>query len=102
MELGLRVERTKRLNPTAGKDALSVLKMGSRNQTGPIVICTHGEVIHDLQEALSKGAGAHELFGKDKPRDKGSVWVLNRKAGRIVSAEYFPPLSKPAGKSVDG
>jgi len=97
-EMGLRVERTKRLSPSAGKDALSMLKMGSRNQSGAIVLCTHGEVIHDLQEAL--GNGGHELFGKDPPRDKGSVWILHREAGRIVSAQYFPPLSTRAGESV--
>jgi phosphohistidine phosphatase SixA len=96
-ELGLRIERTKRLNPSAGKEALSVLKLGSRKQNGAIILCTHGEVIHDLQEALSKDQ--HELFGKERLRDKGSVWILNRERGHIVSARYFPPLSKYADEA---
>jgi hypothetical protein len=95
-ELGLRIERTVRLIPSAGKDAVSVLRMGSRYQSRVVVLCTHGEVIHDLQEFLSKGEN-ELLFGKNRPRDKGSVWMLNRRAGRITSAQYFPLFTRYAG-----
>jgi 8-oxo-dGTP diphosphatase len=93
-ELGLRIEGTKRLIPSAGRAASTYLQRVSRKDNGALVICTHGEVIHALQEELSKSVP--ELFGEDVPREKGSVWVLEREDGHIVKSEYLPP-PRPIG-----
>jgi 8-oxo-(d)GTP phosphatase len=88
--LGLHVEHTKRLIPAAGKSAESYLRRVSTKETGAIVLCTHGEVIHALQQELSKRHP--ELFGDDPPREKGSLWVLNRVNGEFVKSEYIAPI----------
>jgi phosphohistidine phosphatase SixA len=86
--LGLRIERTKRLVPSAGDSAESFLRRVSRTETGAIVLCTHGEVISHLQETLR--GNAPELFGESAPNEKGSVWVLDRVGDRIVNSTYLP------------
>ena len=53
----------------------------------PIAICSHGDVIGELIEALDE---------RDVPRDddrmaKGSTWVLTRRGRNIVDAHYVPP-----------
>lgn len=87
--LGLHIERTKRLVPSAGGSAESYLRRVSRNKVGPVVLCTHREVIRHLQRELPKSN--RELFGEDGRREKGSVWVLDRERGHIVRSEYLPP-----------
>jgi 8-oxo-dGTP diphosphatase len=52
----------------------------------PIAICSHGDVIGELLEALDE---------RDVPRDddrmaKGSTWVLTRRGRAIVDARYVP------------
>lgn len=54
-----------------------------------MVVCTHGEVIHQLQASLGKQAPHN--FNADAPREKASVWVLERSSGRFVSARYILP-----------
>ena len=88
--LGLHIECTKRLVPCAGKSAESYVRRVSKNDSGAIVLCTHGEVVHALQEALSDRDP--ELFGDDPPREKGSLWVLNRVNGKFVKSEYVAPI----------
>ena len=87
--LGMHVERTNRLVPSAGRSAATYFRRVSRNVDGAVVLCTHGEVIRALQEELPKTFA--ELFGDDAPREKGSVWALNRVDGQIVSSAYLAP-----------
>jgi broad specificity phosphatase PhoE len=89
--LGLRIERTKRLIPSAaGKSAESFIRRVSRKEPDAVVVlCTHGEVIADLQEDLP--TSFPELFRDDDRREKGSVWILDRVEGHIVSSTYLPP-----------
>jgi 8-oxo-dGTP diphosphatase len=52
----------------------------------PIAICSHGDVIGELIDALDR---------RDVPRDddrlaKGSTWVLTRRGRDIVDAHYVP------------
>jgi 8-oxo-(d)GTP phosphatase len=87
--LGLDVETSTSLTPDAGtaarKLALGVATQGS----GAVVVCTHGEVIHDLQSRLGKLAPPN--FNAHAPREKASIWVLERTSGRFVSARYILP-----------
>jgi 8-oxo-dGTP diphosphatase len=53
----------------------------------PIVICSHGDVVGSLIDALDD---------RGVPRDddrlaKGSTWVLTRAATGVVGAHYVPP-----------
>jgi 8-oxo-dGTP diphosphatase len=88
--LGVRIERSKRLVPSAGTSAeLFVRRVSRKDNDAVVVLCTHGEVIADFQEHLSKSSP--ELFGDDRRREKGSVWILDRVEGRIVRSTYLPP-----------
>jgi 8-oxo-dGTP diphosphatase len=55
---------------------------------GEVVVCGHGREIELLVD-LAQARGAQI----QTPRGiaKGSVWVLEREAGRLVSARYLPP-----------
>lgn len=90
--LGLPIEQTERLIPSASESAESFAREASPDATRACVICTHGEVIHDLQRSLRRQTPP--LFVRDQRREKGSVWVLDRVAGRFVSAEYIAPPTR--------
>jgi broad specificity phosphatase PhoE len=44
--------------------------------SGPVVLCTHGDVIE-------------ALLGRES--EKGSTWALEGRDGRLTPVEYFPP-----------
>jgi broad specificity phosphatase PhoE len=89
--LGLRIGRSKRLVPSDTGGAEALMRRVGRGESGAVVVCTHGEVIHDLQRSLRKDFPT--LFGESQPREKGSVWVLDRTGSKFVSSEYIaPPL----------
>jgi phosphohistidine phosphatase SixA len=85
--LHLAIEETTLLAPDA-TDVAALLDYLTR-APAPLVACTHGEVIEAVQEQLAS-VGAVS-FGDDRPRDKGSVWVLHAARRRIIRAEYLPP-----------
>jgi 8-oxo-(d)GTP phosphatase len=87
--LSIDVESSSALVPDAGSAATSfVLDLGAQ-EPGAVVVCTHGEVIHDLQSSL--GGTDLPSFGPESPREKASVWVLDDHDGHFVSATYLPP-----------
>ena len=87
--LQIHVEQSTSLIPDAGSAATS-LALGVTAQTaGPVVLCTHGEVIRDMQVILAQACMGS--FRPDGPREKASVWVLDRVDGQFVSASYLPP-----------
>ena len=47
---------------------------------GPVVLCTHGDVVE-------------ALVGEGEPKKKGSTWFLVRRNGRVEPARYWPPLA---------
>jgi phosphohistidine phosphatase SixA len=87
--VGIDVESSASLVPDAGSDATSFLLGVTTAGSWAVVVCTHGEVIHELQERLG-GAGLPS-FGPESPREKASVWVLDHRDGEFVSAVYLPP-----------
>jgi broad specificity phosphatase PhoE len=91
--LGLPIEYSKRLVPSARGSAESLVRRVSGGDAQSVVICTHGEVIHDLQGLLGRDTRA--LFGRGRPRGKGSVWVLERQGRRFTGAHYLVPLRWP-------
>ncbi|HEX3794156.1 MAG TPA: phosphoglycerate mutase family protein [Acidimicrobiales bacterium] len=87
--LGFRIERSKQLVPDATAAAESLVRRVGKKEAGPIVLCTHGEVIRDFQLRLHKTQP--DLFGRAPLREKGSVWVLERVGQKFVSARYLAP-----------
>jgi 8-oxo-dGTP diphosphatase len=86
--LGLAVEETDELAEGARADEVVALaRRVVRHATA--VLCTHGDVIPTLLDAL---AGADGLRLPDRyPCAKGSTWRLEADgSGRFVAAEYVP------------
>jgi broad specificity phosphatase PhoE len=88
--LGLSIEQSKRLIPSASGAAESLARRTTGPDEQPVVLCTHGEVIHHLQVLL--GRDTRPLFGRGRPRGKGSVWILERQGRRFSGARYIGPL----------
>jgi 8-oxo-(d)GTP phosphatase len=88
--LGIPIERTSRLVPQAGQAATVLARNVSIDGPGAVVLCTHGEVIHEMQAQLTHD-GIPD-FGPASPREKGSVWELERAGRRFSGARYIPPL----------
>jgi broad specificity phosphatase PhoE len=87
--LDIPIERSPSLLPEAGVAAVQLARGTSIDGPEPVVLCTHGEVIHDMQAHLEdKGLRG---FGPTSLREKGSVWVLERTDGRFTGARYLPP-----------
>jgi phosphohistidine phosphatase SixA len=87
--LGLLVERTPSLVPEAGAAATVLAREVTAAGSGVVVLCTHGETIHEMQ-ALLAGEGP-PAFGPTALREKASVWVLERQDGLFVDARHIPP-----------
>jgi 8-oxo-dGTP diphosphatase len=47
---------------------------------GPVVLCTHGDVVE-------------ALVGEGEPKKKGSTWLLAREEAGIRPVRYWPPLA---------
>ena len=88
--LGVPIENSKRLVPSASGSAESRARRVTDPDEQPVVLCTHGEVIHHLQVLL--GRDTRPLFGRGRPRGKGSVWVLERQGRHFTGARYIAPL----------
>jgi 8-oxo-(d)GTP phosphatase len=87
--LGLPIEHSQSLVPEASTAAILLACNVTVDAPGTVVLCTHGEVIHDMQAQL-----AHDGlpgFSPASSREKGSVWVLNRIDGRFTGARYLAP-----------
>jgi phosphohistidine phosphatase SixA len=86
---GIVIERSPKLVPEAGAAATLLARSVSIDGPGAVVLCTHGEVIHDMQAQLAHNGPPD--FGPASLREKGSVWVLERADGRFREASYLPP-----------
>jgi phosphohistidine phosphatase SixA len=84
--LGCEIEEDKRLfEGSSGSDALELVR---DLEGGAVAICSHGDVVPDLLDALRLGDVKHKghvLFAK------ASVWALKLDGSRIVKARYTPP-----------
>ena len=63
-----------------GESAEAALGLIERLGPGPVVLCTHG----DVMEAL---------VGEGAPKKKGATWLLTRDGGAIRQVRYWPPLA---------
>ena len=85
--LGLDVEIEERL--TEGSEWTHALQLAEQ-ATSPIVLCSHGDVIGDLMNHLSRRGVPLD----DDRIEKGSTWVLQVEGGEVVKARYLPPPTK--------
>jgi 8-oxo-dGTP diphosphatase len=82
--LGLAVEPDQGL--AEGGDwayALELVEQAER----PIALCSHGDVIGDLMNHLSRRGVPLD----DDRIEKGSTWLLRVEDGEVVKARYLPP-----------
>jgi 8-oxo-dGTP diphosphatase len=87
-ELGLPVEADARL--AEGTGARGVLALAAEVADAPAVLCSHGDVIPDLLDALvQSGLKLHD----DLRWQKASTWVFSRDGGRLAKGRYLPPPS---------
>ena len=84
--LDLEVEADDRL--AEGQGAWGALEIADEVRDAPAVLCSHGDVIPDLLDALVRDG----LKLRDELRwQKASTWVLTRDGGRLTKARYVPP-----------
>jgi 8-oxo-dGTP diphosphatase len=76
--LGVPVEHDQAL--AEGASAPDVLALLDRLGPGPLVLCTHG----DVMEAL---------VGAEAPKKKGAIWLLAREDRVLRQVRYWPPLA---------
>jgi broad specificity phosphatase PhoE len=85
-KLSLVVEPDERL--AEGQSVLAPLSLADELRDEPAVVCSHGDVIPDLLEALVRRG----LKLKDPARwQKGSTWVLTRDGDGFSKGRYLPP-----------
>ena len=63
-----------------GASAAQALDLLGRIGPGPVVLCTHVDVVE-------------ALLGDDAPKEKASTWLLTRRDGGIRPVRYWPPLA---------
>jgi 8-oxo-dGTP diphosphatase len=85
--LGLKVEPDDRLGEGTG--FVGALAVADEVRGAPAVLCSHGDVIPDLLEALLRRG----IELRDEPRwPKASTWVLARRAdGTFTTGRYLAP-----------
>jgi 8-oxo-dGTP diphosphatase len=80
-----------------GVDLHEVLRVLEKVSDQTTVLCTHGDVIELLLGHLrSDGINVGKRRGRPL-MEKGSVWELETKRGRVIGATYLPP-PRPPGK----
>jgi hypothetical protein len=77
-QVAMPVERDQAL--AEGASAEAALALLERLGPGPLVLCTHG----DVMEAL---------VGEEAPRRKGATWLLAREGSTVRQVRYWPPLA---------
>jgi phosphohistidine phosphatase SixA len=85
-QLGIEVEPEKRLAEGAG--AQGALELAAELADTPAVLCSHGDVIPDVLEALLRDG----IKLRDELRwQKASTWALTRDGGKLAKGRYLPP-----------
>lgn len=88
--LGLTIEVSSDLaegsDPTA---AVERARIAARRTQAALVLCSHGDVIPAVLEALRASDGLD--LGPTPRCQKGSTWVLEAKRHHFTSATYLPP-----------
>lgn len=87
--LGLDVEETDDLaEGVAASEVVELARKVANGRDAATVLCTHGDVIPTLLDALARRDGL--ALPQDYPCAKGSTWRLRTEGGCFVEAEYVP------------
>lgn len=82
------------LSVAEGESSKAVSLVRNLASQGVPVVCTHGDVIVEILVALADEDRVD--LGPRPKQAKGSIWALEAKNGKFVSAQYFPPVSAGA------
>jgi 8-oxo-dGTP diphosphatase len=88
-ERGLEVDVADEL--AEGSSLEDALRLFDKVSGHPTVLCTHGDVV----EALLKHFKASGVKVGKIRMEKGSVWALETRNGRVTKATYLPPPKPP-------
>lgn len=80
--------------PDAAATFGSALHRLASSGDGPVVLCSHGEVMRVVLDAVVPDAvmaGARAGGAPPSPGDKAGAWALDWRHGAIVGARYVPP-----------
>jgi exopolyphosphatase / guanosine-5'-triphosphate,3'-diphosphate pyrophosphatase len=99
---GLAVEHVLELETDArlGEDskgrvqAAEALRLLSERGRDPVVVCAGRSLIHELLQVL----GVSRDAATELRCQKGSVWVVDRRGGKVVRAEYVAPREGERGE----
>jgi len=87
---GLVVEEDSSLTPSAGSQALVLIReLSTSPSSDRVVMCTHGEVIGDVLAGLAREDGVR--LSRRPPGLKGCVWVLDFRKAKLSTARYITP-----------
>ena len=84
---GLEVAEVEELAEGNGAAATAVVQ-SLVDEEGDVVLCTHGDVIGEVLQALDKD-GAR--LGSEDRCQKGSTWVIGRDGKGRLEGRYIPP-----------
>ncbi len=84
---GLDVEEVEDLAEGKGRPATDLV-LSMAGEAGHVVVCTHGDVIAEVLNAL-EAEGAD--LGDDYRCQKGSTWLLDRLPSGRLQGRYLPP-----------
>ena len=87
-KLGVAVEPSDAL--AEGAPSEEVVALARRLTSVAAVLCSHGDVIVALLDALARDDRVK--LPKDYEWPKGSTWVLEARKGRYASARYIPSV----------
>jgi 8-oxo-(d)GTP phosphatase len=88
-DLGLTVEETDALAEGHPEAALALCRSLDVSAPDTVVVCSHGDVIGAILVAAREHDGVD--LGPAPQLQKGSVWILQRRADAFSEAAYLPP-----------
>jgi len=89
-KLALAVEHDDVLTPVRPTRAVGLVRaLASTEAAGPVVVCTHGEVMGEVLAVLA--AEDRLRLGRRRPGPKGCVWVIDFDLGVATRARYVAP-----------
>ena len=80
---GVAVETSAALAEGAGLEILDLVRSSGEGA----VLCTHGDVLHDLIRYLSR----HGALRGAAAAEKGATWVLEVSGHEVTASGYLPP-----------
>lgn len=91
LESGVNIELSPALARDAASASIELIKQLVADDSSPVVLCTHREVLNELLPQLAKDA--HYKLRHRLPGAKGGAWVLHFHSGQLEKVDYRPPAA---------